>query len=193
MEEESTRTVRAALGEVGARPGRFCARYRERARPFLETSKAGGPVALRRPTQGGRAWGELGIHPARRDRPTRPRGAGAAHGTWAPGQDACPRCCAWRACRRGEAAHRFRREHDRGEFPRRFPVPAAGKGPAFRPGNGQNWDRLFSGQPEGVGGGDHPVKLGERIGQIEKTPWRGTRAGCRVTGGEPLAGPVSIV
>jgi hypothetical protein len=37
------------------------------------------------------------------------------------------------------------------------------------------------------------VQLGDRIRQIERIPWRGTLAGCRVTLCEHLEGGVSIV
>ena len=44
VEEESTRTVRAALREVIEQKGRFCALSSDRASHFFETPKAGGPV-----------------------------------------------------------------------------------------------------------------------------------------------------
>src|SRR5437667_384215 len=61
VEEESTRTVMAALAEVIERQGRFCALYSDRASHFFETPKAGGPVDPRRLTQVGRALKELEI------------------------------------------------------------------------------------------------------------------------------------
>jgi hypothetical protein len=79
-----------------------------------------------------------------------------------------------------EAAKRFLREHYLGEFNRRFRVPVAQRGHAFLPVNGQNLAQ------------DNTVKLGERIWQIEKTPWRGTLAGCRVLIAEHLDGRVTI-
>src|SRR5579859_4572983 len=48
VESESTRTVMAALQEVIAKRGRFCALYSDRASHFFETPKAGGPVDLQR-------------------------------------------------------------------------------------------------------------------------------------------------
>src|SRR5438105_3021230 len=61
VEEESTRTVMAALADVIARQGRFSALYSDRASHFFDTPKAGGPVDPRRLTQVGRALKELGI------------------------------------------------------------------------------------------------------------------------------------
>src|SRR3989442_14317650 len=54
VEEESTRTVMAALGEGIEQKGRFCALYSDRASHFFETPKAGGPGDPRRRTQVGR-------------------------------------------------------------------------------------------------------------------------------------------
>src|SRR5206468_1938389 len=61
VEEESTRTVMAALKEVVERKGLFCALYSDRASHFFETPKAGQKVDLDRLTQVGRAMKELGI------------------------------------------------------------------------------------------------------------------------------------
>ena len=61
VEEESTRTVMAALKEVVEKKGRFCALYSDRASHFFETPKAGGPIDRRRLTHVGRALKELGI------------------------------------------------------------------------------------------------------------------------------------
>jgi transposase len=55
VEEESTRTVMAALKAVIEQKGRFCALYSDRASHFFETAQAGGPVDRQRLTQVGRA------------------------------------------------------------------------------------------------------------------------------------------
>ncbi len=89
-------------------------------------------------------------------------------------------------------ANRFLREHYRGEFNWRFTVPAAQAGHAFLPVQGQDLDRIFPIKHERVVAQDNTVKMGERVWQIEKTPWRGTLAGCRVLISEHLDGRVSI-
>src|SRR5207237_7041982 len=61
VEEESTRTVMAALREVIEREGLFCALYSDRASHFFVTPKAGEPVDKSRLTQVGRALKELGV------------------------------------------------------------------------------------------------------------------------------------
>ncbi len=59
--------------------------------------------------------------------------------------------------------------------------------------HGQDIDRIFSVQTERVVRKDNTVEIGDRSWQIERTPWRGTLAGCRVTICEHLDGRVSIV
>ena len=76
---------------------------------------------------------------------------------------------------------------------RKFSVPAAQPGDAFVPVRGQDLDRIFSLQHERAVAKDNTVRLGDRRWQIERTPWRGTLAGCRVTICEHLEGGVSIV
>jgi len=61
VEQESTRTVMAALREVIERRGIFCALYSDRASHFFETPQAGGKVDAQRLTQVGRALKELGV------------------------------------------------------------------------------------------------------------------------------------
>src|SRR3970282_1975512 len=61
VEEESTRSVLAALREVVEQRGVFCALYSDRASHFFLTPKAGEAVDRERLTQVGRAMKELGI------------------------------------------------------------------------------------------------------------------------------------
>ena len=61
VEEESTRTVMAALREVIGKKGLFCSLYSDRASHFFVTPKAGEPVDKTRLTQVGRALKELGV------------------------------------------------------------------------------------------------------------------------------------
>ena len=61
VEEESTRTVLAALRETVQRQGIFCALYSDRASHFFATPQAGGKIDPQRLTQVGRALQELGI------------------------------------------------------------------------------------------------------------------------------------
>jgi transposase len=61
VEEESTRTVMAALREVIETRGLFCSLYSDRGSHFFVTVKAGDKVDRHRVTQVGRALKELGV------------------------------------------------------------------------------------------------------------------------------------
>jgi hypothetical protein len=61
VEEESTRTVMAAVRAVIEQKGVFCALYSDRASHFFVTPKAGEPVDKYRLTQVGRALKELSV------------------------------------------------------------------------------------------------------------------------------------
>src|ERR1035441_1692390 len=74
------------------------------------------------------------------------------------------------------------------------PCPRRGPrtGHAFTPVRGQDLDLIFSVQHERAVAQDNTVRLADRIWQIERTSWRGTLAGCRVTICEHLDGRVTI-
>jgi transposase len=190
VEEESTRTVMAALKEVVEKKGRFCALYSDRASHFFETPKAGGPVDHERLTQVGRALKELGIQMIPAYSP-QARGRGERRfGTW---QGRLPQELRLAGVTTVEEGNRFLREHYLAEMNRKFAVPAQEPGHAFVPARGQDLERIFSVQTERRVDNDNTVRRGERVWQIERTRWRGTLAGCRVTICEHLDGQVSIV
>jgi transposase len=190
VESESTRTVMAALKEVIERKGRFCALYSDRASHFFETPKAGGPVDLQRLTQVGRALKELGIQmiPA-----YSPQARGRSERRFSTWQGRLPQELRLAGITSLEEANRFLRERYLPEMNRKFALPAAEPGHAFVPVYGQDLDRIFSVQQERVVANDNTVQLGVRVWQLERTWWRGTLAGCRVTICEHLDGRVSIV
>src|SRR5881392_1569304 len=189
VEEESTPTVLAGLRTVIEQQGVFCALYSDRASHFFLTPKAGGAVNHDRLTQVGRALKELGIQlipaysPQARGRSER------NFGTW---QGRLPQELRLAGMRTVEEANRFLREQHIGEFNRRFAVPAVESGTAFVPARRGDLDRVFSLQHERVVNRDNTVQLDQRVWQIEKTLWRGTLAGCRVTLCEHLDGRLSI-
>jgi transposase len=190
VEEESTRTVMAALKEVVEKKGRFCALYSDRASHFFETPKAGGPVDGERLTQVGRALKELGIQMIPAYSP-QARGRGERRfGTW---QGRLPQELRLAGVTTREEANRFLREHYLAEMNRKFALPAGQAGHAFVPVRGQDLEQVFSVQRERTVGKDNTVAIGERVWQIERTRWRGTLAGCRVRICEHLDGEVSIV
>ena len=190
VDEESTRTVMAALKEVVEAKGCFCALYSDRASHFFETPKAGGPVDRHRLTQVGRALQELGIQMIPAYSPQARGRSERRFGTW---QGRLPQELRLAGIHTVEEANRFLRERYIPEMNRKFTVPAAEKGHAFVPASGRDLDRVFSVQQERVVAKDNTVQWGERVWQIERTSWRGTLAGCRVTTCEHLDGRVTIV
>jgi transposase len=178
VEEESTATVMTALREVIERKGAFCALYSDRASHFFYTPKAGQPVDRQRPTQVGRALTELGIQMIPAYSP-QARGRGERNfGTW---QGRLPQELRLRGIHSMAGANEFLRESYLSEFNRRFAQPATQPGHAFLPVRGKNLDLIFSLQHERTVNQDNTVHLGPCILQIEKTHWRATLAGCRVT------------
>jgi transposase len=189
VEEESTRTVMAALREVIEEQGQFCALYSDRASHFFLTPKTGEPVDHNRLTQVGRALRELGIQlipaysPQARGRSER------GFGTW---QGRLPQELRLRGLTTIAAANEFLREQYLAEFNQRFTVKAAERGTAFVPLGRKDLDLVFSLQHERVVARDNTVSFASRSWQIERTKLRGTLAGCRVTVHEHLDDTLSI-
>ena len=189
VEQESTRTVLQALRAVVEQQGVFCALYSDRASHFFETPKAGAKVDPQRVTQVGRALRELGIRMIPAYSPQARGRSERSFGTW---QGRLPQELRLRGMATLEAANRFLREEYMAEFNRRFRVPATQPGTAFVPLRGQDLERIFSVQQERVVHRDNTVEFGNRVLQIEKTPWRDTLAGCRVAVYEHLDGTLSV-
>src|SRR3972149_3615333 len=189
VEEESTRTVLQALREVVEQRGLFCALYSDRASHFFLTPQAGEPVDRERLTQVGRALQELGIPmiPA-----YSPQARGRSERNFSTWQGRLPQ--ELRLCGIGtvEEANRFLRERYIGEFNRRFAVAATERGSAFLRCPRRDLERFFAIQHERVVNRDNTVAVENRCLQIDKTPWRATLAGCRVTVYEHLDGTLSI-
>ena len=155
VEEESTRTVMAALREVIEQQGVFCALYSDRASHFFVTPQAGGPVDPQRLTPVGRALHDLGIDmiPAYS---AQARGRSERRfGTW---QGRLPPELRLAGIRTVEAANQFLRQRDLPEMNRKFAVPVAERGHAFVPVGSQNLNRIFSVQPARVVANDNTVR-----------------------------------
>jgi transposase len=189
VEEESTRTVLAALRAVVEKKGLFCALYSDRASHFFETPKAGAKIDPQRLTQVGRALHQLGIRMIPAYSPQARGRSERNFGTW---QGRLPQELRLRSITTPEAANRFLREEYLAEFNRRFAVPAAQPGSAFLPLQGQDLERIFAVQHERVVNRDNTLEIGHRLLQIEQTPWRNTLAGCRVIVYEHLDGTLGV-
>jgi transposase len=189
VEEESTRTVLAALRQVVEKKGVFGALYSDRASHFFETPKAGAKIDPHRLTQVGRALHELGIRMIPAYSPQARGRSERNFGTW---QGRLPQELRLRGIATVEEANRFLRQEYIAEFNRRFAVTAAQAGSAFLRLQGQDLERIFALQHERVVNRDNTVEIFHRVLQIERTPWRNTLAGCSVIVYEHLDGTLSV-
>lgn len=189
VEEESTRTVLAALRAVVEKKGLFCALYSDRASHFFETPKAGAKIDAQRLTQVGRALQQLGIRMIPAYSPQARGRSERNFGTW---QGRLPQELRLRGITTVEEANRFLRREYITEFNRRFAVTPAQPGSAFLPLRGQDLEHIFALQHERVVNRDNTVEIAHRVLQMEKTPWRNTLAGCSVIVYEHLDSTLSV-
>jgi transposase len=189
VESESTRTVMQALREVIEQRGIFCALYSDRASHFFLTPKAGEEVDRGRLTQVGRALSQLGIE---RIAAYSPQARGRGERNFQTWQGRLPQELRLRGLRTIEAANRFLKRSYLREFNRKFSVAAAEPGTAFVPAGVTDWERIFSIQQERVVNRDNTVSWENHCWQIDKTKWRASLAGCRVTVYQHLDGEVTI-
>ena len=91
-----------------------------------------------------------------------------------------------------EQANQFLRERYIGEFNRLFARPAGEKGTAFRKCSRNDLDMVFSIQTERMVDNDNTVTVRDRHWQLERTPFRRSLAGCRVTICEHLDGMSAV-
>lgn len=189
VEEESTPTVMAALREVIEHKGVFCSLYSDRASHFFVSPRAGEVVDKERLTQVGRALKELGISMIPAYSPQARGRSERGFGTW---QGRLPQELRLAGITRVEEANQFLKDKYVAEFNRKFSVKPAQSGSAFVPARGKNLDLIFSIQHERVVGKDNTVSIANQCFQIERTKWRTSLAGCRVTVYELSDGTVSI-
>jgi transposase len=189
VEEESTRTVMAALRQVVEKQGIFCALYSDRGSHFFVTPKAGERVDKERPTQVGRAMKELGIQMIAAYSPQARGRSERSFGTW---QGRLPQELRLARKNTPAEANEFLSEQYIAEFNQKFKVPAAEKGTAFRRCSRSDLDWIFTIQTGRVVAKDNTVAIGPRSWQIDKTRFKNTLAGSAVTIHEHLDGCISI-
>jgi hypothetical protein len=189
VEEESTRTVMAALREVIETNGLFCALYSDRGSHFFVTVKAGEKVDKHRVTQVGRAMKELGVRMIPAYSPQARGRSERSFGTW---QGRLPQELRLAGIGSVEEANRFLRERYIGEFNSKFQRKAEQKGTAFRRTSRTDLDWIFTIQTERTVAQDNTVAIAERCWQLNKTRFRHTLAGVTVTIHEHLNGTVSM-
>ena len=189
VEEESTRTVMAALREVIESKGLFCALYSDRGSHFFVTPKAGEKVDKHRLTQVGRAMKELGVQMIPAYSPQARGRSERSFGTW---QGRLPQELRLAGITSVERANRFLRERYIGEFNAKFRVAAEEKGTAFRRCGRSDLDWIFTIQTERMVAKDNTVAIAERSWQLNKTRLRHSLAGVTVTLHEHLNGTMSV-
>jgi transposase len=189
VEEESTRTVMAALREVIETKGLFCALYSDRGSHFFVTKKEGEKVDKDRLTQVGRALKELGVQMIAAYSPQARGRSERNFGTW---QGRLPQELRLAGMATVVDANGFLRERYMGEFNAKFSGLAAEKGTAFRRTGRSDLEWIFSVQTERVVEKDNTVAIRDRRWQIDKTKFRHTLAGSTVTIHEHLDETVSI-
>jgi transposase len=189
VEEESTRTVMAALRQVIETKGLFCALYSDRGSHFFVTPKGEDRVDKQRVTQVGRAMKELGIQMIAAYSPQARGRSERSFGTW---QGRLPPELRLAGITTVEAANRYLCEGYIQRFNQQFSIPAAEKGTAFRRSSRSDLEWIFTIQTERVVAKDNTVAIGSREWQIDKTRFRHTLAGSTVTIHEHLDGTISI-
>lgn len=189
VEEESTRTVMAALRSVVETKGLFCSLYSDRGSHFFVTPKAGEAVDKTRVTQVGRALRELNIEMIAAYSPQARGRSERSFGTW---QNRLPQELRLAGIETMEEANGWLNEHYLAEFNRRFARPAREKGRAFRKCGRKDLDDVFSIQTERTVAKDNTIAIRDRYWQLDRTPFRRTLADCRVTICEHLDGNVTV-
>jgi transposase len=189
VEEESTRTVMAALRHVVETQGLFCALYSDRGSHFFVTPKGAEKVDKQRLTQVGRAMKELGIQMIAAYSPQARGRSERSFGTW---QGRLPQELRLAKIATVAGANEFLRNQYIGEFNAKFMSTAAEKGTAFRRCSRRDLDWVFTVQTERVVSKDNTVAIAARSWQLDKTRFRHTLAGSTVTIHEHLDTTVSI-
>ena len=130
VEEEGTLSSFRGLQETIEKKGLFCAFYTDRGSHYFHTPKAGGKVDKDRPTQVGRALGQLGIeHIASYS----PEARGRIERLFGTLQQRLPQELRLAGIETIEAANRYIAERFVPAFNAQFMVPAAEPGSAFLP------------------------------------------------------------
>ena len=189
VNQESTRTVMAAIRHVVQTKGWFSSLYSDRASHFFRTPKAGEPVDTRQLTQVGRALKDLGIEPIPAYSPQARGRSERNFGTW---QGRLPQELRLRGIQNLEDANHFLSSEYIAEFNSRFAVKASESGTAFVPIHHLNLDRIFSVHHQRQVARDNTIQFANRILQVPSTRFRATLAGCQVTVYEHLDSTLSI-
>ena len=177
VEEESTVTVLAALREVIEKQGLFCSLYCDRASHFFFTPKAGERVD-KHITQVSRAMAALNI---RMIPGYSPEARGRSERNFRTWQGRLPQELRIRNLDTLAAANEFLRTSYIAFFNAQFAHEATEPGTAFTTCQREDLEFVFALHHERTVARDNTVEYGNRVLQIEKTKWRFSLAGCKVT------------
>jgi len=177
VEEESTVTVLAALREVIEKQGLFCSLYCDRASHFFFTPKAGERVD-KHITQVSRAMAALNI---RMIPGYSPEARGRSERNFRTWQGRLPQELRIRNLDTLAAANEFLRTSYIAFFNAQFAHEAKEVGTAFTTCQRPDLELVFALHYERTVARDNTVEYGNRVLQIEKTKWRFSLAGCKVT------------
>jgi transposase len=166
--EEGTMSSFRGLLEVIRRKGLFCSLYTDRAGHYWHTPEAGGPVDKERPTEVGRALGQLGIEliPA-----YSPQARGRSERKFGTVQGRLPQELRLAGITTMDEANRFLGERFWPAYNARFACAAELAGSAFVPFAGPLEDILCV-QEERVVGNDNTVRYKNRTLQIPADRYR---------------------
>ena len=174
VDEESTRTILAAVRAVVETQGVFCALYSDRASHFVHTPPAGREP---QPTQVQRVLTQLGIQ---RITAHSPQARGRKERFYRTVQGRWPQQLRVRGVTTVAAANAWLQAEGIAAFNRRFAVAAAQAGTAFVPPPA-GLERVFTIQHERTVSNANTVQFQRRVLQIGATPLRCHFVRCRVT------------
>jgi transposase len=169
VDEEGTASSFRGVHETIAAQGLFCSLYTDRGSHYWFTPEAGGKVDKRRPTQFGRALGQLGIEMIAA---YSPEARGRSERAFSTHQGRLPRELAAEGITTLAAANRYLAETYRPAFNDEFAVPAQEPGSAFVPLMGVELDDVLCEQYERTAGNDNCVAFEGRNLQIPATGHR---------------------
>ncbi len=169
VEEEGTQSSFRGLREVVAGHGLFCALYTDRGGHYFHTPESGGKVDKDKPTQVGRALGQLGIEhiPA-----YSPEARGRSERLFGTLQDRLPKELRLAGIADLEAANRFLAEIYLPAHNARFAVKAEQPGSAFVADRQRAFEDVLCIQEDRVVGNDNTVRYRGLSLQLPESPLR---------------------
>ena len=189
VEQESTRTVMAALRQTVEERGLFCSLYTDRGSHFFHTPKAGGAVDKSQWTEIGRTLAQLGIEHI----PSYcPQGRGRMERFFGSWQGRLPQELARAGITTVAEANRYIRETFLPWHRRHWTQPTTEKADAFVPAAQVDLETVFSVQHERTVAADNTVTVGRVRLQIAPHSTRWSFAKCRVKVCEHLDGRWSV-